>query len=84
MVAGFIRHDDGWFGTWVLAPPGEKRHQRLRDARELLVKELATRAGGEALARREMIVVDGICRDGRAFIEQLFLEMREQQAPPEA
>lgn len=84
IVAGFVRHHDRWVGAWVVAPEARFRHWRLESAKAQLVQELAIWGGGEALTRRNMVVVDGICRDGRELIESFFGVVREQQASDQA
>lgn len=84
-VAGFVRHHDRWVGHWLPVASSDPRTKTYKEARAELVRILAVWCGGEALARRKVVFVDGLSQHGRELLELIFDTIRDQpQPPPEA
>jgi hypothetical protein len=81
-VAGFIRREGKWVGQWIsINEPAKRRRLAYDDACADLAKQLAIYCGGEAPARRNLIFVDGLGRDGREFLERIFDLLRDEPTP---
>lgn len=77
-VGGFVKHEERWIGQWIQVPQSyKKRAQLLEEAHHALADQLAAFCGGAAVARRNMIIVDGLCPNGRELLEKVFEALRE-------
>jgi hypothetical protein len=80
-VGGFVERDGRWISQWIRVPPStKKRRQLLEEARQELARQLAVYCGGEAVARRNMILVDGLCPRGRELLETFVEAARGQSS----
>lgn len=78
-VAGFVKREGKWIGHWVrMDEAGRTRRSSYDAACRELAQHLGAWCGGEAVARRKMVVVDGLCPDGRELLETIFEVLREQ------
>lgn len=74
-VAGFIRRNDEWISHWeYIDKPGIRRDVAYRQARDRLTYQMSW--PGDAIARRKMVFVDGLCPDGRELIEKVAEALR--------
>lgn len=73
IVAGFIKHEGSWYGEWVsVEHHREPRLEAVQGAIGELRERLGLKIAGPAVAGYKMVVIDGLCPDGREFIEDLF------------
>lgn len=74
-VAGFIRRDGTWISHWLaINEPGVRRDVAYKKARDQLTFQMVW--PGDAVARRKMVFVDGLCPDGRELIEAVSESLR--------
>lgn len=77
-VAGFVKYDGKWFGQWVQVDQHrQSRLEALQEAMGELQIRLQDRTAGPVVAGYKMVVIDGLCPDGREFIEDLFAMMKK-------
>ena len=82
-VAGFLKKDRTWHSHWIqVNAPGRQRFTVLHESRDELAEKLGIHCGGPGVARRNMIVIDGLTPHGRELIEIVFEAMRESAEGP--
>lgn len=76
IAAAFIKRNGEWIGHWlVINEPGVKRQVAMARARDQLTHTMVW--PGEAIARRNMVFVDGLCSDGRELVELVAAQLRK-------